>query len=109
MVVAGPFHAGVHSLITHLWNRGIPVVAWYEGEEGVVLLCARGRHVVVSRAALGGRTDRLAQSIAEWWPYERPNVLDAPSASSAVPELSRRVHLWWQFLRYLVETLRIPL
>lgn len=106
-MVAGPFHAGVHSLITHLWNRGIPVVAWYEGEEGVVLLCARGRHVVVSRAALGGRTDALAHAIAEWWPYERPHVLDTPSEARALPQLSPRVHRWWLFLRYLLEAGRM--
>lgn len=107
MVVAGPFHAGVHSLIAHLWNRGIPVVAWYEDREGIVLLCANGRHVVVARAALGGRTDALAHAIAEWWPYERLNVLDTPAQPADLPELSPRVHAWWVFLRYLVETRRI--
>lgn len=99
----GPFHSGVLSLIAHLWNRGIPVVAWCEVEEGIILLCCWGWEITVERRALGGRTDVLAQAIAEQWPYRKPNVLDTPARAEDVPQVAPRTLYWWRFLRWLLE------
>lgn len=97
---AGPFHTGLQSLVVHLANRGILVVAYVERDDGVQLLCAGGHEITIARAALGGRTDALAQEIAEWWPYERLNV--TPQQVEVI-EIGDRTVNWWRFLRWIVE------
>lgn len=97
---AGPFHAGLESLVVHLANRGILVVAYAELANGIQLLCAGGHEVTVARAALGGRTDALAQEIADWWPHERLNV--TPQQIEVI-EVGERTAHWWRFLRWQAE------
>lgn len=97
---AGPFHAGLESLVVHLANRGILVVAYAESAGGILLLCSGGHTITVARAALGGRSDALAQEIADWWPYERLHV--TPQQVEVI-EIGDRTVNWWRFLRWIVE------
>jgi len=85
-------------LLAMLAQRGIEAVAYYERDDVIGLLLARGYLIEVSRAYALADPKRLAETLATYLPRQ---VVPQDYDPLNVPEVSPRTAAWWQFIRWL--------
>lgn len=89
-------------IIRHLWQYGVPVVAWAVDRDRIALCCAGGVVGWIAASDLSLAPPLVAARLAGELP--RRSVIETPASPSMLPEITMTTLAWWEFLRYMVAT-----